>query len=254
MEKQIPQNPIQLPIADNQSVNIAQPKPNYLKTIIFSVLIIVTLGLIAYLIFQNQKLQKQVLNPQLSPTIQAPSPTPKTSSSISIPPDETANWKTYNSNLLDISIKYPNNWFLESENNNDKSFRIQNYDPATAPGRGYSPIDDKGKFFIFFSDYSQIVKADTVNKLTLELNKTKRCYSMGDDIGEKISLNEQTKTINSVTIFSREVQCPKLQPYKEYYLLDGKDKIVMVSLGLDTESGNKYIDQILSTFKFVGEN
>ena len=54
MEKQIPQNPIQLPIADNQSVNIAQPKPNYLKTIIFSVLIIVTLGLIAYLIFQNQ--------------------------------------------------------------------------------------------------------------------------------------------------------------------------------------------------------
>ncbi|MEK7109722.1 MAG: hypothetical protein AAB876_00715, partial [Patescibacteria group bacterium] len=122
------QSPIQSPPQTPPEVSIPQPqpKPNYLKTIILSVLIITTLGLIAYLFFQNQKLQQQVLNPPVSPTILSPSPTPKTVSSISIPPDETAGWKTYNSNLLDISIKYPNNWFLESENNNDKSFRIQN--------------------------------------------------------------------------------------------------------------------------------
>ena len=72
------QPPTQEPVQTPPEVFIPQPKPNYLKTIIFSVLIIITLGLIAYLFFQNQKLRKQVLNPPVSPTIQSSSPTPKT--------------------------------------------------------------------------------------------------------------------------------------------------------------------------------
>ena len=86
------QSPTQQPPPE---VFVTQPKPNYLKTILFSILLIITVGLISYLIFQNQKLQKQVINPSVSPTIQVPSPTsqsvsptPKTVSSISIPPDE----------------------------------------------------------------------------------------------------------------------------------------------------------------------
>lgn len=104
-------DPIQTPV----QIPDFQPKPNYLKTIIFSVLVIITLSLIGYLVFQNQKLQKQVLNPQVSPTIQVPSPTSKPSSSTSISPDETAGWKTFTGNSLrysnsvysGYSLKYP---------------------------------------------------------------------------------------------------------------------------------------------------
>ena len=63
--------------------------------------------MITYLFFQNQKLQQQVLNPQISPTIQAPSPTSKTVSSISISTDETANWKTYENINAGIFFKFP---------------------------------------------------------------------------------------------------------------------------------------------------
>ena len=106
------QTPTQEPIQSTPEIITPQPNPSYLKTIIFSILLIITFGLIAYLIFQNQKLQKQVLNPQISPTIQTPSPTPKTVSSISIPSDETANWKTYiGSKYL---FKYPQDWLKEN--------------------------------------------------------------------------------------------------------------------------------------------
>jgi hypothetical protein len=100
------QQPIQPPV----QIPDFQPKPNYLKTIILSVLIIITLSLIAYLAFQNQKLQKQVLNPPVSPTIQAPSPTPKTVSSSSLAPDETEGWKTYTNTEVGFSFKYPSEW------------------------------------------------------------------------------------------------------------------------------------------------
>ena len=245
------QSPTQQPPPE---VFVTQPKPNYLKTILFSILLIITVGLISYLIFQNQKLQKQVLNPQLSPTIQAPSPTPKTVSSISIPPDETADWKTYNSNLLGISIKYPSNWFLESENNNDKSFRIQNYNPATAQGRDYIPTEDKGKFSVVFYDWSQKLKAKTANELKLELSKEKECFYIGDPAGERISLNEQTKNINSLIVFIRDTRCsqaPTSSLQREYFIFDGKEKIIKVFSGLDVESGTQSLNQILSTFKFV---
>lgn len=109
MENQAIQTPVQIP--DFQS------KPNYLKTIIFSVLIVMTLGLIAYLLFQNQKLQKQVLNPPVSPTVQAPSPTPKTISSISVPPDETAGWKKF-TDFFGYTFSYPKE--LQLEESKDK--------------------------------------------------------------------------------------------------------------------------------------
>ena len=250
------QPPTQEPLQTPVQIPDFEPKPNYLKTIIFSILGVTLLTAIIFLYFQNQKLQKQVLNLPVSPTIQIPSPTSisETVSSISISPDETAGWKTYNSNLLDISIKYPNNWFLESENNNDKSFRIQNYDPATAPGRGYNPIEDKGKFSVVFYDWSQKLNAKTVDELKQELNKEKECFYIGDPAGERISLNEQTKNINSLVVFSRDTRCSEASVsslQKEYFILDGKDKIIKIFPGLDVESGIEYLDQILLTFKFV---
>ena len=115
------QLPTQQPAQTPPEVFVTQPKPNYLKTIILSILIITTLGLIAYLYFQNQKLQKQILNPPVSPTIQAPSPvsqsippTPKAASSISIPPDGTVNWKTYVDVNNNYQLSFPPNWTLDN--------------------------------------------------------------------------------------------------------------------------------------------
>ena len=91
-----------------------QPKPNYFKAIILSVLGFLLITSIIYLYWQNQNLQKQILNPPVSPTIQDSTPTPKTVSLISIAPDETAGWKTYNNNVRNYLIKYPSDWKIDT--------------------------------------------------------------------------------------------------------------------------------------------
>jgi hypothetical protein len=108
------QPPTQEPVQTPVQIPDFQPKPNYLKTIIFSIMGVLLVVSTIYLYLQNQKLQQQVLNPQVSPTIPAPSPTPKTISSISIPPDETVNWKVYTNTEYFYSFKYPKNLILKN--------------------------------------------------------------------------------------------------------------------------------------------
>ena len=103
------QEPTPQPIQPVQKHNL-----NYWKMIARSALTILALTYIVFMYLQNQKLQKQVLNPPVSPTIQVPTPTPKTVSSISIPPDETAGWKNYESTGYGFSFKYPAGYQLET--------------------------------------------------------------------------------------------------------------------------------------------
>lgn len=111
-------DPTQIPTQESvqtpPEINVPQPKLNYLKTIIFSILGVTLLTATIFLYFQNQKLQQQVLNPQVTPTVQPPSPTPKSVSSISIPPDETVNWKVYTNTEYFYSFKYPKNLILKN--------------------------------------------------------------------------------------------------------------------------------------------
>jgi hypothetical protein len=67
--------------------------------VIFIVVAIAAISLSGYFFFQNQILQ----NSKIETVI----PTPK-----SVADDETANWKTYTNNNLNISFKYPSNLFL----------------------------------------------------------------------------------------------------------------------------------------------
>jgi len=53
------QPPIQQPVQSSPEIIIPQPKPNYLKTIIFSILGIILLALTIFLYFQNQKLKTE---------------------------------------------------------------------------------------------------------------------------------------------------------------------------------------------------
>jgi hypothetical protein len=138
------QPPTQPPPQTPPEVFVTQPNPNYLKTIIFSVLAIITLGLIAYLIFQNQKLQKQVLYPSVSPTIKISSPTPQTVSLISIPSDETAGWKSYNDIKYNYSFKYPES-FVDKTNPNDKNlgnFTLESNEKEMIYGTTFTGVPD----------------------------------------------------------------------------------------------------------------
>lgn len=212
------QPPIHQSAQSSPEVITSQPKPNYLKTIIFSVLIIITLSLIAYLVFQNQKLQKQVLYQRVSPTNE--SPTPKTVSSISISPDETAGWKTYTNSIYGYSIKYPS------------LFTTQNL----SSGAGSKEADSSTRnLFIYQSD---VLEPYLERYINLEVFGTKPPYNQGT-ITEVI-LNNLTAT--KIVIPEAKFDIYSIQ-------LNNKEFIeIYVSNDLTKKD---LANQILSTFKFV---
>lgn len=179
--------------------------------------------MITYLIFQNQKLQKQILNPQVSPTIQAPSPTSKPSSSISIPPDETAGWKTYSNTTYSYSIKYPN------------TFTTQ----LIAAGAGNMEAGSSTRnLFIYQSDAKEPYLERYVN---LEVFGIKPTYNQGaiTEAGlnkltaTKIVIPESKFDIYSVQLNNKE--------FLEIYISNDLAK-------------KDLANQILSTFKFTSTN
>jgi hypothetical protein len=224
------QPPTQQPAQTSPEVFTPQPKPNYLKTIIFLVLIVFTLGLIAYLVFQNQKLQKQVLNPPISPTIQVPSPTsqsisptPKTVSSISIAPDETAGWKTYKNTSDAFSLKYPSSWI----------YREGSEGPEFAPS-------DK----LFSIPYTEVFSPISVFiKTTDNFDLSNTSFNQYEE--KPITISEINT--NRITGINKGTNT-RITGVK--FTHNGKIFIIVTF-------GNNYIqtfDQILSTFKFTGEN
>jgi len=221
------QNPTQQSAQPPPEVFTAQPKPNYLKTIILSVLIIITLSLIAYLFFQNQKLQKQVLNPPISPTIQVPtqasqsvSPTPKPSSSISIPPDETAGWKTYINTIYGYSIKYPDTFMTQ----------------LIASGAGSKEADSSTRnLFIYQSD---VMKPYLERYINLEVFGIKPPYNQGTIT--EVSLNNLSAT--KIVIPEAKFDIYSIQ-------LNNKG---FIEIYVSNDLAKKDLAyQILSTFKFT---
>jgi len=189
------QNPNQEPFQNSVPVPTPQSKPN-LIIIVFSILGIILLVSIIFLFFQNQKLQKQLVNQPVPPTVQPSFPTPKTVSSISIPPDETANWKKY-TDLLGYTFSYPN----ESQLEKLKDRVIVRIDPPDI--RNIVGICPR---YISFSS----VNTESTSKTSQDKYS---CVYETKILGEKIFI---------------ESQYPK----------NKKD----------------LIDQILSTFKFLGRN
>ena len=250
------QPPLQTPV----QIPDFQPKLNYIKTIIFSVLIITTLGLIAYLIFQNQKLQKQIQNPQLSQTIQAPSPaflsispTPKTVSSISLPPDETAGWKTYINRKYNYQLKYPSDFkivkgpVLESELpmldniSFDGKQKPEDSNSGVVFGLNANPTDFNGVALLCVDNDS------CLNAWMKVLGKTSNQVSF-------VSVNllgvdqKGFEYINQNSLYTQQ---------NKYFifLYKGKPWIISITINnfsnAETQEINLLFDQILSTFKFI---
>ncbi len=184
-------------------------------------------------------------NSSLSQILQVPSPTP----------DLTAGWKEYTSTSLNFSLRYPSQWFVYQEGPIDyPSVRVQNYDPKTAPGRGYDSNADKGKYFLTIERSSEGKGAITVNALIAKLPKNgDLTYYIGDPAGTVKILESKESIINGNPALWRKTTYTDIPEIvsENLYLLDTKGAVLTIHYGLDVESGRKELDQILSTFKFI---
>jgi hypothetical protein len=75
-------------------------------TVILSVFLLVATAIAALLLYQNQKLIKEIKEYQVNSVVQ--SPTPMATS------DPTANWKTYTNTKEGVEFKYPETWTAKS--------------------------------------------------------------------------------------------------------------------------------------------
>jgi len=234
------QIPTQQPPQPPPEVITPQPKLNYLKTIFFFVLIVITLSLIAYLIFQNQKLQKQVLNPQTSLTIQTPSSTPKKVSSISISVDETAGWQTYINMMLGFSFRYPTEYKAPIENNNYISL-ISPLNPE--PKKGYELQNGELKVEIYVSDASP-------DETLMELVKKKKAQS--DSLGSNTKiLKEEEILVDGINAVKQTWE--GMGTGQTILFIKDNKEFGMIKFPAVTTRDNEF-NQILSTFKFLNTN
>lgn len=185
-----------------------------------------------------------------------PSSTPEVSVLPLPSVDPTANWQTYTNNNLGFSFRYPQEWFIEESGNNEfQQIRLQNYDPVTAPGRGYDSTQDANKTGMVF--LLSKIQALNINSLIQQLPQGQECMFIGDVLGLRIYQNRQQKIINNFPALMQESGCSEdFQKTKteEIFFLDQKGKVVNIGLILNTQLIKNNLDLILSTFKFLGES
>lgn len=167
--------------------------------------------------------------------------------------DPTANWKTYNAIQLSLVLKYPYDWFVE-ENNEGHYIRIQNYDPKTALGRGYDPLQDKGKYLLTVTLWEDKAGITSIGDLKNALPKNGDSgFYIGDPAGKIIIKNEKSYSINEFPAYYREKTYTDFPDVleQEIYLLNDKGIVLSINYGLDFINGKPILDKILSTFKFL---
>lgn len=195
---------------------------NKFLKIFIAVLIVFFCLIIIYLYLQNQKLKSQIMQ-QIVPTVQVPSPT-SIVSSISIPSDETANWKTYTVKEK-LYFKYPSNYFLKEQAKN--SILI-------------SPNDN-------LSQNSNIITIDA-RDLGMYTSFEEAVISAK----QGVTSLEEKKIENGIMITGTVWNGDKTlyQKIRIAILKTKKGDPIQVIYTGDNE-GAKVFDQILSTFKFI---
>ncbi len=242
------QSPIQQPIQNLPEVFIPQSKPNYLIIIISSILGIILLVSIVFLFFQNQKLQKQVTNQQISPTIQIPFPTTQKTSSISITPDETAGWKTYTNSQYFYSIKFPKEWLSKS------------FGPGVV---GLQTLDSNSRGVILSPNNQDQTVPNPMFEIQAEgtENLSRPVYSewqkqIKTNFSEIYKLTKESSLIisgSTATVLEGKHVYPKTSTYVKQLIFTSSEKGVYftITIASDTQQKSLIFDQILSTFKFL---
>jgi len=169
--------------------------------------------------------------------------------------DETTGWKIYTSSM-DFTFLYPTTWFIsETGSSQFPDLRIQNYNPKTAPGRGYDPVQDKGKYLISVNRFPAGNEGIyTLDQLITKLPKEgDQAYYIGVPAGQIQILKSEKGELNGFPKLFRTISYSKLSEVREdeIYLLNKKGEILSIEYGLDVVGGKKILDKILSTFRFL---
>ncbi|MDO8610871.1 MAG: hypothetical protein Q7R95_10100 [bacterium] len=254
------QTPTQEPVQNSPAVPTPQTKLNYWIMIFFSILGIVFLILIIFLYQQNQQLKKQAVSIQvvptaqvLLPTLQSASPTTHPVSSISIPPDETAGWKTYINRKYNYQLKYPSDFEIvkgpvpESELpmldniSFDGKQKPEDSNSGVVFGINADPTDFNGVALLCVDNDS------CLNAWMKVLGKTSNQVSF---VSVNILGGDQKgfEYINQNSLYTQQ---------NKYFIFSHKGKPWIISMtnnnfsNAETQEINSLFDQILSTFKFI---
>ena len=210
------------PIAGNpESVNqnfrpVEVKQSNSLTVISVALFILMSLGVIAFLYYQNQQLKGMLANYQATPA-------PTSSTTALATADPTANWKTYTNTSANYSIKYPIDWKIEN-------YGLMDPKPALP--------DTKNVHLFFQPDPSRVaveLNIEEVSSISADIQaKSKEVKSIGTDQSSKCWTTDDT-----MTSFCW-LKVPNASKYLNFIISNYKN------------SGDKTtIDRILSTFKFT---
>lgn len=261
-----PQQPLQTP----PEINVSQPKPNYLKTIIFSILGVLLVASVIYLYLQNQQLKsetritnfkecsavkgarileiypgkcilpsgksfEQELTPEQQSRLIPPESNPTLSISNSL--DETESWKTYTNNNLNIGFKYPLEYKAPEENNN----YISLISPLNSePKKGNDLQNRELKIEIYVSDAEP---NETLEGLIIK--KKEQSNSLGVDI--KI-LKEEAILVDGIKAVKQTWEGMGTGQ-TILFVNNNKEYGIMKYPAVTTRDVE--FNQILSTFKFL---
>lgn len=198
------------------------------KALIVTALLVFLLmtGGLVYLGYQNWQLQQRLnqlleqqadqAQPTLSPTVPPSSPTP----------DQTTNWQTYTSEVLGITVGYPDTWYLTKCGPGEAALLNPNTRPQCA-GEPYEPIH-------FFADNKIQSESEFIASLGTEFKLTPRSDLLDISVEHQKYLVEKIQPAPGPDSFI-EIRVP---------LSNGSLKIYV----FDTQY-EEIADQILSTFK-----
>lgn len=194
------------------------------------VVVLVAVTIAGYVIYQKQF--KQVTAPQQVQSTPAPIPIPESTSSA-----ETTNWKIYTNTKYGYTLKYPNNWYVWKDVEDDWS-DTQIIDDHPEDGRLYKSIS------------IQVIK-----EVGPQWANTKAYFDEVYNRADKSLrfLLDETQAVNQIEKSNPKTATSAYYSIKVYAFKDNR-VFVLSLLGPDEQSiqsKKKIFDQILSTFKFL---
>lgn len=190
---------------------------NTLTIVSVAVFIILALGAVAYLYYQNQQLKGMLASYQ--------NPTPTSSATALATADPTANWKTYTNSLYKFSFTYPAELTYLYDQLSGGNLLLQNFD-------GSKPRKELNSDF----QLVLVVSKDDGNTLS------------------QLAKNAASKNTTNVKIGEADaVRGTSIQKYVDVPTVWFKDNgnLFTIQLSNPNSTNNKWFDQILSTFKFT---
>lgn len=183
--------------------------------------VILLLGIIGVLAFQNYQLKQQILQkqpaslPESTKTFEIPSPIPAV--------DPTENWKTYSNSVYGFSFKYPPSWSVETDpqvyQNWDQAISIfsskempeaigqiwiwkQNVGGKAISLQEFLNKPPQGGFQEYTKDGYPIYKAvedkDKEHGITLVFEKSSRVFQIAFTISKNNNFEENTLLVNEI--------------------------------------------------------